>query len=280
MKRWMYTSLTIAFSVLFLVSAAALVNYWWQSRQSQDTYNDLANLVQQNKPTTAPTTGDAPTDPSDPTQETTEPPSPYVEITDPDTGETIQVLREYAELYQLNTDFVGWLRFDGTKINYPVVHKPERTDYYLRRDFYGKYDTHGCLYLREQCDAFAPTDNITIYGHHMQDGTMLTDLMKYKKKSFWETNKTFTFDTLTEHHTYEILSVFLTTATVGQGFDYHLFVNAKNEAEFNDYVATCKKLALYDTGVTATYGDKLVTLSTCEYSQINGRLVVVAKRIS
>ena len=270
MKRWMYTSLMIAFSVLFLVSAAALVNYMWQSRQSQNTYNDLADLVQQNKP--AP----SPTDSSDPTQME----SAYVEVTDPDTGETFLALREYARLYELNSDFVGWLYFTDTKINYPVMHKPERTDYYLRRNFYGKYDTHGCLYLQESCNALTPTDNVTIYGHHMQDGTMLTDLMKYKKKSFWETHKTFTFDTLTEHHTYEILAVFLTTASNSQSFRYHLFVNAETSAEFDEYVATCKKLSLYDTGITATYGDKLVTLSTCEYSQTNGRLVVVAKQIS
>lgn len=46
-----------------------------------------------------------------------------------------------------------------------------------------------------------------------------------------------------------------------------------------EYVAKCKELALYDTGVSAEYGDKLITLSTCEYSAQNGRLVVVAKKV-
>ena len=59
---------------------------------------------------------------------------------------------------------------------------------------------------------------------------------------------------------------------------YYDFVNAENEEEFNAYIETCKELALYDTGVTADYGDRLITLSTCEYSATNGRLVVVAKR--
>ena len=281
MKRWMYTALIIAFSVLFLVSAAALVNYWWISRQSQKTYDELASLVEQHKPISgSPVIGDTPDSASIPTQPPTEPPSPYVEVTKPNSSTTFMALREYAELYQLNPDFVGWLRFDDTRINYPVMHRPRSIDYYLHRNFYRKYDYHGCLYLREQCNAFTPTDNITIYGHNLKDGTMLTDLLQYREKSYWEEHRTFTFDTLTEHHTYEILSVFLTTATIGEGFEYHLFVDAADEAEFNAYVATCKELALYDTGITATYGDKLVTLSTCEYSQTNGRLVVVAKRIS
>ncbi|HIQ83072.1 MAG TPA: class B sortase, partial [Candidatus Pullichristensenella stercorigallinarum] len=57
------------------------------------------------------------------------------------------------------------------------------------------------------------------------------------------------------------------------------FARAANEAEFNAYIANCQARALYDTGKTASYGDKLLTLSTCEYSQKNGRMVVVARRM-
>ena len=88
------------------------------------------------------------------------------------------------------------------------------------------------------------------------------------------------FDTLTQLHTYKIIAVFKTTATEGKGFSYHTFVNAADQAEYDEYVNTCKELSLYDTGETAQYGDKLITLSTCEYSQSHGRLVVVAKRIA
>ena len=52
------------------------------------------------------------------------------------------------------------------------------------------------------------------------------------------------------------------------------------EDDFNDYIAKCKELALYDMGITAEYGDKLITLSTCEYSRNNGRMVVVAKKVA
>ena len=58
---------------------------------------------------------------------------------------------------------------------------------------------------------------------------------------------------------------------------YYHFVRAEQEEDFNEYIAKCKELALYDTGVTAEYGDQLITLSTCEYSRTNGRMVVVAK---
>ena len=75
------------------------------------------------------------------------------------------------------------------------------------------------------------------------------------------------------------MAVFKTTAYSEQGFKYYHFVNAEDETTFNEYISQCKELALYDTGVTAEYGDRLITLSTCEYSRPNGRMVVVAKKI-
>ena len=106
--------------------------------------------------------------------------------------------------------------------------------------------------------------------------------MKYRNKSFWEGNKTIIFDTLTDRHRYEVIAVFKTVVYTdsSDSFKYYEFTDAENAAEFDAYVAKCKELSLYDTGVSAEYGDKLISLSTCEYSRNNGRLVVVAKKIS
>lgn len=104
-------------------------------------------------------------------------------------------------------------------------------------------------------------------------------LESYKSKSFYEKHKTIHFDTLTEQAEYEIVAVFKTVAYSAEGYRYYDFVNAETEEAFAEYVAKCKELALYDTGVSAEYGDKLITLSTCEYSAQNGRLVVVAKKV-
>ena len=102
----------------------------------------------------------------------------------------------------------------------------------------------------------------------------------YKSKDFYEEHKTVCFDTLTKRGEYEIIAVFKTVAYSSAGFRYYDFVDAEDENAFNAYIAKCKELALYDTGVTAEYGDRLITLSTCEYSAQNGRLVVVAKRVA
>ena len=95
--------------------------------------------------------------------------------------------------------------------------------------------------------------------------------------------KTFPFcDTLTDRHQYEVIAVFKTVVYTdsSDSFKYYEFTDTENAAEFDAYVAKCKELSLYDTGVSAEYGDKLISLSTCEYSRNNGRLVVVAKKIS
>ncbi|MBO5953714.1 MAG: class B sortase [Oscillospiraceae bacterium] len=276
MKRYtkvLFIAAIVLLVGIFLYSGISLLVYYLESRESQQVYNDLANLVEQARPDPKPGVSEGPDDPETPI-------SSYVTVLDPRTGEPVELLSEYAQVYQRNPDLVGWISIEDTAINYPVVQSAlNKVDYYLYRDFNGKSDSHGCIYVREQCDVFAPSDNLTIYGHRMKDHTMFGHLAKYEKKDFWQTHQHIRFDTLKERHTYQIVAVFTTTATLGQGFSYHLFVDADSEAEFNSFLASCKRLSLYDTGITASYGDKLITLSTCEYTQENGRLVVVAKRI-
>lgn len=173
---------------------------------------------------------------------------------------------------------VGWIAIDGTKLNYPVMQTKNNPNFYLKKNFEKKYSDLGVPYIQENCDILN-SDNLIIYGHHIKGGKMFGALENYKSKSFYEKHKTIQFDTLTEQAEYEIVAVFKTVAYRAEGYRYYDFVNAETEEAFAEYVAKCKELALYDTGVSAEYGDKLITLSTCEYSAQNGRLVVVAKKV-
>ena len=261
MKKHIYKILTGVFVAVFLVSGFFLIRYFVVSKQHQAEFQVLAELVEDVRSSPV----------SDDIQE-----SIFTEVIDPETGASVQVLREYAPIYAMNPDLAGWLTIEGTKINYPVMHTPDRTDYYLYRNFEQKSSSHGCLYAREECDVFAPSDNITIYGHNMKDGSMFAPLLSYKNRSFYESHRYIQFDTLFSRNVYEVVAVFLTTATAGEGFAYYRFVDARTPEEFDNYISTCKALSYYDTGATAHYGDKLITLSTCDYSVTNGRLVVVA----
>ena len=120
-------------------------------------------------------------------------------------------------------------------------------------------------------------DYLVLYGHHMNNGSMFSDLCKYESEDFYREHKIIHFDTLESFGEYEVIATFKTVAYSQEGFKYYHFVRAESAEQFDEYIAECKELALYDTGVTAEYGDKLITLSTCEYSRTNGRMVVVAK---
>lgn len=271
MKKWMYNALIIFFAAVLVVSAGYLAYYFIDGWTQNHRYAELGNL----KETVTP----RPSVPQDDTAVEEPATQQFTEVTDPETGETVKLLPEFAELYLQNNDIVGWITIPGTDIDYPVMQTPESPDYYLRRSFDKKRSTRGCIYVRETCDVFTPGDNLTIYGHRMRDGSMFARLDNFMEQDYFEKNPYIFFDTLTGLHTYKVMAVFVTTATIGEGFAYHEFENARNEEEFNNYVKQCKDLALYDTGVEAQYGDKLITLSTCEKSLTNGRLVVVAKRI-
>ena len=269
-RKFIFSLLIIVLSCVFLFSSYQVVSYLLNSKEQGALYNDLASIVEdaQKEAAVSSQSGkkepdkDAPSDSGDPSAPT--------ELT---------ILPEYQELYEMNSDMVGWLKIEDTNINYPVMQTPDEKDFYLHRNFYKDYNAGGCLYAREECDINAPSDNITIYGHHMKDGSMLANLDSYNKQEFWETHGKITFDTLYEHHTYAIFAVFKTSASVGQGFKYHQFVDADSEEEFDEFIATCKSLSFYDTGLTPEYGDKIICLSTCEYTQQNGRLVVAAVRM-
>ncbi len=192
------------------------------------------------------------------------------------------ILEKLQPLYEQNPHTAGWVQVEGTMINYPVMQTPDEAgwrDYYLHRNFYGEYEYRGTIYAREKCDLETPSDNIVLYGHNMADHTMFGEVLDYRYYDHYLTHKYIKFSNLYEEHTYEIFAVFRTSGTYGVGYPYYLFNEAEDEAAFDDFVAQCKALSLYDIELTPTYGQKLLTLSTCDFAIENGRLVVVAVRI-
>jgi sortase B len=186
------------------------------------------------------------------------------------------VYDQYGALFEQNPDMIGWIAIDGTTIDYPVMQTLDRPDYYLKRNFEKQPSDYGVPYAAKDCEIDPQSDNITIFGHHMKSGKMFGALENYKSEGFYREHKIIRFDTRAGFGRYEILAVFKVNPA---DFPYHRFISADNEAEFEGYVNRCKALAFYDTGVTAEYGDKLITLSTCEYTHQGNRLVVVAKKL-
>lgn len=199
-----------------------------------------------------------------------------VEIAKEDTEDKQEEKVNIEELYKINNDIAGWIKIDNTNINYPVMQTKESPNYYLRRNFYKQYSILGTPYIAENCN-IETSDNLIIYGHHINENKIFGELENYKSKKYYNNHKIIKFYTIKEKAEYKIIAVFKTVAYTG--FQYYKFYDAENEREFNTFVNKCKELSFYDTENIAVYGDKLITLSTCEYSNKNGRLVVVARKI-
>lgn len=270
MKKGIYYGLIAALVLTFGISAFYLGSYLLEGRKEEARFDELAAIVESQQAAATETTA-AVTDETQGEQTVATQP---VEVKD---GE---MLPGYKELYEQNSDFAGWLKIDGLGVDYPVMQTSvANANFYLERNFDKQGSGRGSLYAKEECDLLKPSDNITIFGHNMKDGSMFGTLSAYADKAKWEENSLIFFDTPYEYHVYKIFAVFKTTAVEGEGFRYHMVVDT-NEQEFNDFISTCKKLAFYDTGITPVYGDKIICLSTCEYTLENGRLVVAAVRIT
>ena len=188
---------------------------------------------------------------------------------------------QLEELQKENEEIIGWLEIEGTNINYPVLQTSDN-DYYLTHNYKKEKASTGSIFLDKDFDLINGSSNYLIYGHRNKSGLMFEDLIKYAEEDFYKEHTKIRFTTNKDDSIYEILSVFYSRVyykSEQNVFRYYYFVNANNEQEYNDFVNNAKKVSLYDTGVTAKYGDQLLTLSTCEYSQEDGRFAVVCKKI-
>ncbi len=268
----------LVFFGIFIYSGVRLWSYFSAAEVADDAYESLQQLKQEAASPTDATVDLTPFETMTHQELFQAEEIPYTGVAAPDTGAITYLLPEFEDLYAINPDLVGWITIPGTQVDYPVVQRSHATDYYLYRDFQGEHSLWGCIYVREACDVFAPSDNVVLYGHRMYDGSMFGDLGYYESYSFWQEHPTLRFDTLRGRHEYEIVCVIRISATT-DNYSYHTFTNAKDELDFYAFWAQCQKQAIYDTGIEVNYGDKLISLYTCEYTQRNGRLVVIARRI-
>lgn len=237
----------------------------------------LENNSKATKPEVPSTTRTEETQASETTFPATE---PIIETTVPVETEPV-ILPELAEIYADNPDLVGWITIEGTVLDYPVMHTPENGEKYLYKNINGNFDVNGLPFIEDGCSMDPESDNIIIYGHNMNSGKMFASLMKYAKKDYWEEHPTIRFSTLYEEREYKIIAAFYDRVyyKYEDCFKFYQFIDAKDEAHFEEAVSYFKENAEYDTGVTAEYGDRLITLVTCAYHVENGRFVVVAKEV-
>lgn len=197
--------------------------------------------------------------------------------------DTKEILPKFKSLYKENSDIVGWIKIKDTPIDYPVMKtSKKKQNFYLHKDWNKKDSDKGLPYVDSWCDMDG--QNIVIYAHHMKDGSMFGSLKHYQDDKYFKEHDVIKFNTLYEKRKYKIIAVCLSKVYYDDKphegeFLYYNYLNISSKDEFEEYVGNLKANSLYDTGETATYGDKLITLCTCMYHTENGRMIVVAKEI-
>ncbi|MDO4810188.1 MAG: class B sortase [Eubacteriales bacterium] len=187
--------------------------------------------------------------------------------------------QRFAALSRRNPDFAGWIKIDGTAIDYPVMYAPKDADFYLHHDFDKNESSSGVPYIGKDCGP--ESDNVILYAHNMKNGTMFAGLLKYADEGYFKNHPVVSFDTLEGDGTYDIIAVFREQVHYRDEtnvFRYYNYCGKLTEPQFREYMDQIRAHSLYDTGKTAQYGQQLLTLSTCSYHTENGRFVVVAAK--
>lgn len=279
--------------VLAVVAAFCLVGAGYliirqldDDRTSQEIFEDLrasadAQKEQQNKQENLPVSTVAPVilATEAPTQAPTAAPTAEPTATPEPTPAPLE--NPYKDSFLANKDMVAWLQIPGTVIDYPVMWTPRDENYYLNRGFDKKQNQNGCLILDTDSSLDPLTTNLIIHGHNMKSGAMFGNLTDYEKVSYYEDHKEIILYTEGVQRKYEVIAVFRSQVfkKTDKVFKFYQFFQADTQKEFDDFYNNIKALSLYDTGVTAEFGDNFITLSTCVYHVTNGRFVVVAKEV-
>lgn len=238
---------------LVLLSVFMAGHDLWRQKQEQHTFEELADMVS------------TPEDPEEPQAESSAPED------ETEAQEPQEEQRNLTALFAENADCVGWICIPGTAVDYPLMHTPDDSEKYLRKNFYGEYSSSGVPFLDGRCSLDG--NHLIIYGHNMKNGTMFGNLKNYTDASYYAEHPTIELNTAAGKAVYTIFSVM----TVKKDDAWYRFLSADTEDDFLHQIRYARECSLYDTGIIPSFGQQLLTLSTCYGSSgSDDRLLIVA----
>lgn len=210
-----------------------------------------------------------------------------------DEGEIYTLLPNAQRLLEINSEVAGFINIPGTQINYPVMQSDD-LEKYLHLNIMGEEARAGALFLdyRNRFDHVVDgklteqdSDNLIIYGHNMANGMMFGELKNYRDNvNFYGEHPIIELNSNYACYTYKIFAFFIIDSqdTTETAFDCWNQLNFPDETAFYDFVNEAKRRTIRLNDVDVQYGDKLLTLSTCNGIFGNdgpGRLIVLARRV-
>ncbi len=256
-------------TTVFIACLVLIGDYFWESYKAKNTWDEIRDAVQRVK------------------MEKPDPPEISM-----GSYESYIMKPEAEVLYKQNPDVVGYLSIPNTLIAYPVLQRKNEADgneYYLNKDFYGNPSKSGAIFMdyRNYFDyvvdfkrIYPNSQNLIIYGHNMHDYSMFGSLKYYiNDVSYYDAHPIVELSSNYRDYKYKIFGMIIVDIDdeTETRFDYWNKLNFSGEEDFYDYVNEIKRRTVRLTDVDVKYGDQLLTLSTCNSTFSEGRLVIFAR---
>lgn len=275
------TILTLAITT-YLISIFILTRWYVQNERTKNFTNNfntppITSETNLDEESTDEITKDTPDQYEDSTTITPVPETPTIQDT---TSNNPSVNANFMNVdlnyyLQKNSETVGWLQVNGTKINYPIVQHADN-DFYLKHDFYQRQTNNGWIFgdYRNNFEIF--DNNTIIYGHNLINNSMFGTLTYLSKESFFnnKNNHYIKLSTKNTNTIWQIFSVYKIEPTT----DY-LQAKFNSTTAYQEFLTKLKNRSYYNFNLDLNYTDKIITLSTCTSSGTK-RFVVHAKLIN
>jgi sortase B len=264
-NKKLYAVLLVVFLIIFAVSVGIVVRNYVVQKRANEIYDQMV---------TASTVESSETDDTETvTDEQEEDILTQLGITIPEKA------LDWDELYAQNEDIYAWIYIPNTNVDYPILQHPTDLNYYIDYNIDGTKGYPGAICTQYYNGKEFKDPNTIIYGHNMKNGTMFKTLHYFEDEEFFNDNQYIYIYTPDITYVYEIFAACSVNDThLMSAYDFW------DVTGFNTFVSditsTRGMTNQVREGVTATYGDYLLTLSTCISGQSNKRWIVVGKRLN
>lgn len=198
-----------------------------------------------------------------------------IEIDENTNEEVVKI--DFDNLLSINSDTVGWIKFNNDKINNPIVHTNDNS-YYLKRDFDKSYNQAGTIFMDYRNISF-DDKNVVLFGHAMLDDTMFGSIKDLFKDGFFDIKENNYIQIVNKDNeilTYQIFSYYIIEKE-----EYYITTSFNNDNDFYNFIDTITKRSYKKFDVEVGTNDNILTLSTCSGTGgTTKRKVVHAKRVS
>jgi len=188
-------------------------------------------------------------------------------------NEEKEILKQFEELLEINSEIIGWIKVPNTNIDYPVV-KTDNNQFYLDHDFRKEPEIRGAIFMDYRNQGDGSDRHTIVYGHQSRYDIMFTQLNKFRERDFFIANEIMYLTTLYEEQEWQIFAAYETSTNF-----HYIVTDFSSDASFLSTVEQFQKRSKFNRDIQITKDDQILTLSTCVHGVEGMRFVVQAKRI-